>query len=139
VINSDNGTENSTARTQWIRRLVEFSAKHQVTVKLACYPPYHSKYNPVERVFGVLENYWNGDPLTTVEKALGMAEGMTYKGVHPTATLISGSYPRGVRLSKTEMQPYEACIQRLSGLRKWFVTIPADSAAVLVSSLVQPE
>lgn len=43
--------------------------------------PYHSKYNPVERVFGVLENYWNGDPLETVQKALSMAEGMTYKDV----------------------------------------------------------
>ena len=57
MINADNGPENNTGRTQWIRRLVEFSAEHQVTVKLACYPPYHSKYNPVERVFGVLENY----------------------------------------------------------------------------------
>ena len=81
MIHADNGAENNTGRTQWIKRLVEFSAAYQVTVKLACYPPYHSKYNPVERVFGVLENYWNGDPLETVEKALGMAEGMTYKGV----------------------------------------------------------
>ncbi|HIE01648.1 MAG TPA: hypothetical protein EYP59_15380 [Thiotrichaceae bacterium] len=30
---------------------------------LAYYPPYHSKYNPVERVWGVLENYWKGDIL----------------------------------------------------------------------------
>jgi len=75
---------------------VEFSAAQQVTVKLACYPPYHSKYNPVERVFGVLENYWNGDPLCTVNHVLGMAEGMTYKGVHPKATLIEGSYAKGV-------------------------------------------
>ena len=55
MINADNGTENNTGRTQWIKRLVEFSAEHQVTVELACYPPYHSKYNPVERVFGVLD------------------------------------------------------------------------------------
>ena len=99
------GTETrNTARTQWIKRLVEFSAEYRVTVKLACYPPYHSKYNPVERVFGVLENYWNGDPLETVQKALGMAEGMTYKGVHPTATLIETAYPKGVRLTKKQMQ-----------------------------------
>jgi hypothetical protein len=71
----------------------------------------------------VLENYWNGDPLETVEKALGMAEGMTYKGVHPTATLIETAYPKGVRLTKREMKPYEARVQRLSGLRKWFATI----------------
>ena len=128
MINADNGPENNTGRTQWIKRLVEFSAEYQVTVKLACYPPYHSKYNPVERVFGVLENYWNGDLLETVEKALGMAEGMTYKGVHPTATLIETAYPKGVRLTKKQMKPYEACLQRLTGLRRWFVTITAAAA-----------
>jgi hypothetical protein len=130
VINADNGSENNTGRTQWIKRLVEFSAAYQVTVKLACYPPYHSKYNPVERVFGVLENYWNGDPLETVQKALGMAEGMTYKGVHPTAALIETAYPKGVRLTPKQMQPYEACLQRLTGLRRWFLTIPATAATL---------
>ena len=135
MINADNGPENNTARTQWIKRLVELSAEYQVTVKLACYPPYHSKYNPVERVFGVLENYWNGDLLETVQKALGMAEGMTYKGVHPTATLIENAYPKGVRLTKKQMQPYEACLQRLTGLRKWFVTITTAAANLACSPL----
>ena len=116
---------------------MEFSAAQGVTVKLACYPPYHSKYNPVERVFGVLENYWNGDPLGTVSQALGMAEGMTYKGVHPTATLIETAYPKGVRLAKKQMQPYEACLQRLTGLRRWFVTI-TTAAADLACSPVSP-
>jgi hypothetical protein len=72
---------------------VEFSAAQGVTVKLACYPPDHSKYNPVERVFGVLENYWNGDPLCAVSLALGMAEGMTYKGP-PGAEDETGSKQR---------------------------------------------
>jgi len=103
VLNADNGPENNGARTQWLKRLVEFSAAQQVTVKLACYPPYHSKYNPVERVFGVLENYWNGDPLGTVSHALGMAEGMTYKGVHPKVALIETPYAKGVRLTKKQM------------------------------------
>ncbi|MEZ5325622.1 MAG: hypothetical protein R3F19_11225 [Verrucomicrobiales bacterium] len=30
------------------------SRKHQITIKLAYYPPYHSKYNPIERLLGVL-------------------------------------------------------------------------------------
>ncbi len=135
MINADNGPENNTARTQWIKRLVEFSVQHRVTVKLAYNPPYHSKYNPVERVFGVLENYWNCDPLETVEKALGMAGGMTYKGVHPTATLIETVYPKGVRLTKKQMQPYEACLQRLTGLRKWFVTITTAAASLACSPI----
>ena len=138
MINADNGPENNAARTQWLKRLVEFSARQRVTVKLACYPPYHSKYNPVERVFGVLENYWNGDPLDTVPKALGMAEGMTYKGVHPRVTLVEGDYPKGVRLCKKEMKIYETCIERLSGLSKWFLTIRASAASQLAASLAIP-
>lgn len=134
MINADNGPENNAARTQWLKRLVEFSAEHQITVKLACYPPYHSKYNLVERVLGVLENYWNGDPLESVQKALGMAEGMTYKGVHPTATLVAAAYPKGVRLTKKQMIPYEACLDRLTGLGKWFVTITNAAAAKFIAS-----
>lgn len=104
-------------------------------VRLACYPPYHSKYNPVERVFGVLENYWNGDPLTSVSKALGMAEGMTYKGIHPVASLIEGDYPKGVKLDKKSMKPYEDCLERLADLGKWFIKIPWVAAAATVASL----
>lgn len=135
MINADNGPENSGIRTQWLKRLVEFAALHQVDVQLACYPPYHSKYNPIERVFGVLENYWNGDPLTSVAKALGMAEGMTYKGVHPTATLVEGTYPKGVKLDKKAMKPYEKCLQRLADLGKWFIGIPSVTAAATLSSM----
>jgi hypothetical protein len=56
----------------------------------------------------MLENYWNGDPLDSVQKALGMAEGMTCKGVHPSATLVETVYPKGMRFTKKETIPYEA-------------------------------
>jgi len=48
--------ENSSSRTQFIKRLVEFSEKSNIKIKLAYYPPYHSKYNPIERVWGAYEN-----------------------------------------------------------------------------------
>ena len=95
-----------------------FSADENITIKLAYYPPYHSKYNPIERVFGVLENYWNGDPLRTVEKALGLAEGMTYKGIHPVAKLIAKAYAKGVKLSNQMRCHYERALHRLSELRR---------------------
>ena len=104
-------------------------------MRLACYPPYHSKYNPVERVFGVLENYWNGDPLLSVDHALGMAASMTYKGVHPTTLLIDIPYPKGVRLKKQEMKPYEQCLDRLKDLGKWFITIVSDKAQETVAAV----
>ena len=82
----------------------------------------------MERVFGVLENYWNGDPLRSVEQALSMASGMTYKGVHPKVEVITRAYPKGICLNKKEMRPYERCLDRLKDLGKWFVTIFADTA-----------
>lgn len=131
MINADNGPENNGARTQWLKRLVQFSADNNVTVQLACYPPYHSKYNPVERVFGVLENYWNGDPLLSADHALGMAAAMTYKGVHPN-TSLHGGCAKGVRVPKRKMRIIEKSLERTAGLTKWFVRItPSRATAAL--------
>lgn len=128
VINADNGPENSGVRSQWLKRLVEFSAQWDIKVQLAYYPPYHSKYNPIERVFGVLENYWNGDPLRTVTKALAMAEGMTYNKVHPVVGLVEKEYAKGVKLNNQQRRLYEKALDRLQSLKKWFITILPDNA-----------
>ena len=128
MINADNGPENSGVRSQWLKRLVEFSATENITIQLAYYPPYHSKYNPIERVFGVLENYWNGDPLRTIEKALGLARGMTYNGVHPFSQLVTKIYSKGVKLSNKARQHYEQALSRLPRLKKWFITIDPERA-----------
>ena len=124
VLNLDCGPENNSHRTQFIKRLVEFAHKYTITVRLAYYPPYHSKYNPVERVWGVLENHWNGELLNSVEKVLGLARTMTYKGIHPVVQLVKGVYRTGVKLTKKAMRAYERMISRLPGLEKWFVDIP---------------
>ena len=50
AINADNGPENSSRRSQFMKRLLEFSNYHGVAISLIYYPPYHSKYNPIERV-----------------------------------------------------------------------------------------
>ncbi len=50
LINQDNGGENSSRRTQFMKRLVEFAHRHQLHIRLAYYPPYHSKYNPIENI-----------------------------------------------------------------------------------------
>ena len=66
VINLDNGPENSGARTQFMHRLVMFADATGLEVKLVYYPPYHSKYNPIEHCWGILENHWNGTLLNSV-------------------------------------------------------------------------
>jgi hypothetical protein len=124
VINQDNGPENNSRRTQFLKRMVAFAQQSRIHVRLAYYPPYHSKYNPVERCWGVLENYWNGEILDEVETALRFAENMTWKGKHPHVELVPGTYRKGIRLAQSEMRPIEAQVHRLPGLEKWFVDIP---------------
>ena len=101
VINADNGPESSGQRTQWLQRLVDFSDTAGITIELAYYPSYHSKYNSVERLWGVLENHWRGELLTSIDKALGLTRTMTYRGIVPsTVRLIRKAYRKGVRLTK---------------------------------------
>ena len=96
-------------------------------IQLAYYPPYHSKYNPIERVWGVLENHWNGELLSSVGKALGLARNMTYRGLNPIVKRVSKVYSSGVRLTKKAMKEVEAQISRMSGLEKWLLTIFHDA------------
>jgi transposase len=123
VINADNGPESNGRRTQWLKRLVALSDAHQVTIQLAYYPPYHSKYNPVERLWGVLENHWRGEIIDSVEKALGLARSMTYRGIKPTVRKVSKLYRKGVSVTKQAMQEIEARLERTEGLEDWFIKI----------------
>lgn len=123
IINADNGPENSSRRTQFMKRIIEFAAKYDVKVILAYYPPYHSKYNPVERVWGRLEQHWNGDILDTQKAVLSFAKSMTWKGKNPCVTLEEKAYETGKKVEKKEMELYEKMIDRLKGLEKWFVEI----------------
>lgn len=73
--------------------VVDFSYAESLNVKLAYYPPYHSKYNPVERVWGVLENHWNSEILDSKEKVLGLAKTMKWNQRHPTVKFCYGAVP----------------------------------------------
>jgi Rhodopirellula transposase DDE domain len=124
VLNLDNGPENHSRRTQFLKRLVEFARTARLDVDLAYYPPYHSKYNPIERCWGILELHWNGALLDSVEAVLGYAETMTWRGGHPEVVLVETQYDTGARLSPKEMEALESQVQRLPTLEKWFVSIP---------------
>ncbi len=127
VINADNGPENSGHRTQWLKRLVELCDAQQVTIQLAYYPPYHSKYNPVERMWGVLENHWRGEILDSVAKTLGLARSMTYRGIKPTVRKITRTYRKGISVAKKFMRHIEARLERTEGLEYWSIKIVPQS------------
>jgi transposase len=123
VINVDNGPENHSRRTQFMQRLVEFVRLSGLHVRLAYYPPYHSKYNPIERCWGILETHWNGALLDSVDAVMNFIASMTWRGVHPVSELVTTVYETGVRLTKEAMELIESQIVRLPGLDKWGVDI----------------
>lgn len=126
IINADNGPENSSRRTQFMKRLIEFSAKNNVTIIMAYYPPYHSKYNLIERVWGRLEQHWNGDLLSSEEIVYAFASSMTWKGTNPVVNVVDQEYESGKKLSKKKMEVYERALQRDEKIGKWFLTIFPD-------------
>jgi hypothetical protein len=124
VINLDNGPNSASGRTQFILRMTEFADKTGLRIRLVYYPPYHSKYNSVERCWGILEEHWNGEILDSVDKTINWAATMTWKGIQPVVHLWKKIYEKGIHLTKKEMKPYESRIKHSNSLPKWDVTIP---------------
>ena len=123
VINLDNGPQNSSHRTQFMKRMIEFADKNNLEVLLVYYPPYHSKYNPIERCWGILENHWSATLLNTQEVTLEWAKTMTWKGVCPVVKLVETTYQKGVKLGKNAFKALSNRIDRDTLLPKYYVTI----------------
>jgi len=123
VIYLDNGPKNAGTRTQFLKRMIAFADWSGLEIRLVYYPPYHSKYNPIERCWSALEQKWGGSLLTSLKEILRAALRMTWRGQHPILKRLEGDYPEGVRLTKKEMKPYEARLQRSATLPKYDITI----------------
>lgn len=123
IIHLDNGPENHSRRTQFMSRMVQWSDQSNLCLRLAYYPPYHSKYNPIERVWGVLEQHWNGSLLDHVDAVIGFAKTMTWKGVNPLVKVVKQAYETGKKLTHQAMALLEQRFEREDGIAKWFVTI----------------
>jgi hypothetical protein len=108
----DNGPESSGVRTQFLNRMVDFADHTGKIIQLLYYPPYHSKYNPIERCWGILEQHWNGTQLVDVHTMLEWAKSMTWKGLHPIVKLSCTVYQKGISLSKKAMRKLEARLER---------------------------
>ena len=130
MIDLDDGPENHSRRAQSLKPIVELARKYGLGVQLAYYPPCHSKSNPIERCWGILEMHWNGSLLDSIEAVVGFAGSMTWKGKHPVVSLVETTYHKGVRLKPKEMKALESEVVRTVGLGKWFVKIPAGKSSI---------
>jgi transposase len=123
VINLDGGAATRSNRTQFIKRMVEFSQVTGLKVRLIYYPPYHSKYNPIERCWAALEQYWNGTILDSVEVAIKWASNMTWKGIKPIVYQVTTIYEKGIKVLPEQLKQYQPYWQRSETLAQWDITI----------------
>jgi transposase len=128
VIYLDNGPKNSGRRTQFLKRLTEFADWSGLEIHLVYYPPYHSKYNPIERCWSSLQQKWNGTLLTCWAVVKGCAERMTWKGSHPHVSMIEGNYPNGITVPKAEMKIINSRLERSELLPKYDILITPKHA-----------
>lgn len=123
MIDLDNGKPVAGNTRQFLNRIIAFSEKINMPIQLVYYPPYHSKYNPVERVWAALENYWKPLILETVDNTLKIAGQMTWKGMNPIIHFIDKTYPKGITLSDDDFSKLDPFICRNPNLLKWDICI----------------
>jgi len=109
--------------TQFLKRIVEFSDWSGLEIRLVDYPPYHSKYNPIERCWSSLQKKWNGVLLTCWQVVRMCASRTTWKGQHPSIVLVEGNYPTGVIVPKQEMNEINKRITRSEKLPSYDILV----------------
>ena len=119
----DNGPESSGRRTQFLARMVQLADAIHKPIQLLYYPPYHSKYNPIERCWAALENYWDGAILSTVDTAVQWAANMQWKGSAPVIHLVEKVYEKGISVGQEVLEELQQFWKRSETLPKWDVVI----------------
>jgi len=122
VINMDNGPECSGRRSQFLQRMVEFVDMSALSVRIIYYPPYHSKYNGIERYWAGLEKSWNGYLLDTVSVVLNRACNFVWKGLRATVHLLNAVYEKGIKVCGKERAKLEQHLQRSEQLPLYDIT-----------------
>lgn len=123
VIYLDNGPKNSGTRTQFLKRLIEFADWSGLEIRLVYYPPYHSKYNPIERCWSSLQKKWNGRLLTCWEVVRSCALRMRWRKRSPSVHRLTQTYATGVRVPAAEMKILNQRLERSETLPKYDITI----------------
>ena len=123
AINLDSGGATRSTRTQFIKRMVSFARQNHLSLELIDYPPYHSKYNPIERCWAALEQFWKGAILDSVETTLQWASNMMWKGLRPIVHPVTGCYEKGIKVDAKTLASFRVDWQPLAELPKWAITI----------------
>ena len=106
------------------KKLVELSIKYNIVINLVYYPPYHSKYNKIERFWARLQMFWNGIIIDTTGKLLDVLNKVTWNNVKCKGLISFKKYEKGIIVSERDIENnINPHIIREEGLEKWSIVI----------------
>ena len=105
LITADAGGSNGYRVRAWKAELAKFAAETGLAVTVCHYPPGTSKWNKIEhRMFSFISMNWRATPLTSLRVIVELiAATTTSKGLTIQAAHDPNWYPKGVRISDTEL------------------------------------
>ncbi|MGB7510064.1 MAG: hypothetical protein WBP54_02115 [Pelodictyon phaeoclathratiforme] len=83
------------------------------------YPPYHNKYNNIERYWAGLEKSWNGYLLESVATVINRSCKFTWRGIAARSMLVETVYQKvtfAVLAKSDDMDKVTALVEQLFGL-----------------------
>ncbi len=103
ILLCDCGGANAARSLRFKEDVIELARRLGVRVRIAHYPPYTSKWNPIEhRLFSQVERAWSGVMLDAPETALARVENIqTQTGLRVSARILDKLYEIGRKCSDT--------------------------------------
>jgi hypothetical protein len=126
----DGGGANAARSWRFKEDLVALAKRLGRRLRIAHYPPYTSKWNPIEhRLFSPVERSWRGVILDSPETALRTVQGTrTTTGLRVTARILDKVYELGRKCSDTFLTIKDNFIRHDDVLGSWnYVVDPSGS------------
>lgn len=117
LILCDGGGANGSRRYAWKWEIQkQLSNKLGLIITVCHYPPYASKWNPIEhRLFSQISNSWSGIPLESYDIALKFIKDTTTKnGLRIGVKLVNEDYRKDEKIQKSQIEtlllfPHKIC------------------------------
>ncbi len=109
LITADGGGSNGYRLRLWKRELAQLATETALVITVCHFPPGTSKWNKIEhRLFSQISMNWRGQPLTSHEVIVNLIAGTTTRtGLKVTAELDDTIYPKGIKITDTQMRALE--------------------------------
>jgi len=132
ILLCDCGGANAARSLRFKEDMIELARRFGLRVRIAHYPPYTSKWNPIEhRLFSQVERAWSGVMLDSPETALKTLENTRTKtGLRVIARILDKVYDIGRKCSDTFLDIKDHFIRHDDILGQWNYVIDANGTSL---------